>query len=96
METLMLGLVLIVLALAIPISAAEMFKRWVGYKEAELAARGNSTEQQALADRVKVLERIVTDKGFDVAQQIEALREERRLDTINSGVPLNLSSRETA
>ena len=26
------------------------------------------------ADRVKVLERIVTDKGFNVAQQIEELR----------------------
>ena len=29
------------------------------------------------ADRVKVLERIVTDKGYTVADQIEALREPR-------------------
>jgi hypothetical protein len=32
-----------------------------------------------LEDRVRVLERIVTDKGYDVATQIEALRDQRRL-----------------
>ena len=32
------------------------------------------------ADRVQVLERIVTDKGYDVAAQIEALRDVRAHD----------------
>ena len=56
----------------------------------------SSTEQQSLqaenaelreqlghfADRVKVLERIVTDKGYEVAAQIEALRDTRNSDTL--------------
>jgi hypothetical protein len=33
---------------------------------------------EALQDRVQVLERIVTDGGYDVATQIEALREKPR------------------
>jgi len=33
-----------------------------------------------LEDRLRVLERIVTDKGYDVATQIEALRDTRRVD----------------
>jgi hypothetical protein len=34
----------------------------------------------ALEERVRVLERIVTDKGYDVAVQIEALRDSRRVE----------------
>jgi hypothetical protein len=41
---------------------------------------------ETLQDRVQVLERIVTDKGYDVATQIEALRDSRQ----DSGMPLNL------
>ena len=37
-------------------------------------------ELSAYADRTKVLERIVTDKGYDVATQIEALRDARRTE----------------
>ena len=33
-----------------------------------------------LEQRVRVLERIVTDKGYDVATQIEALRDQRRIE----------------
>ena len=33
-----------------------------------------------LEDRVKVLERIVTDKGYDLAHQIEALRDQREVE----------------
>ena len=40
-------------------------------------------ELSAYADRTKVLERIVTDKGYDVAAQIEALREDRALDDLS-------------
>jgi hypothetical protein len=35
---------------------------------------------RALEERVRVLERIVTDKGYDVATQIEALRDARRVE----------------
>lgn len=31
----------------------------------------------AVTDRLRVLERIVTDEGYDVASQIEALRDDR-------------------
>ena len=40
----------------------------------------NATTNTALEDRVRVLERIVTDKGYDVATQIEALRDARKVD----------------
>jgi hypothetical protein len=33
-----------------------------------------------LQDRVRVLERIVTDRGYDVATQIDALRDQRRVE----------------
>ncbi len=39
------------------------------------ATKALRDENGQLADRVRVLERIVTDKGYDVATQIEALRE---------------------
>ena len=46
---------------------------------AENAAQYASRNTQ-LEDRVRVLERIVTDKGYDVATQIEALRDARKID----------------
>ena len=39
-------------------------------------------ELSAYADRTKVLERIVTDKGYDVAAQIEALRDSRPTEAL--------------
>jgi hypothetical protein len=33
-----------------------------------------------MEDRIRVLERIVTDGGYDVATQIEALRDQRRVE----------------
>jgi len=51
---------------------------------AERAAQ-NATNNTALEDRVRVLERIVTDKGYDVATQIEALRDARKVDALLEG-----------
>ena len=48
---------------------------------AEKAAQ-YASHNQALEDRVRVLERIVTDKGYDVATQIEALRDARRTEAL--------------
>ena len=52
---------------------------------AGVADRGKSDPQQArqiaeLQERVQVLERIVTDGGYDLAHKIEALRDERSAD----------------
>jgi hypothetical protein len=46
-------------------------------------------EVEHYRDRVRVLERIVTDGGFVTAAQIEALRNEE-----SSGVPLELGRKE--
>ena len=54
---------------------------------AETAAQYASRNQE-LEDRFRVLERIVTDKGYDVATQIEALRDARRTEAL-------LEARET-
>lgn len=52
------------------------------------ATAENSAEKAAqyvsrigeMEDRIRVLERIVTDGGYDVATQIEALRDTRRVE----------------
>ena len=62
---------------------AEMQVRHTAESAAQYAARN-----QELEDRVRVLERIVTDKGYDVATQIEALRDARRTEAL-------LEARET-
>lgn len=46
---------------------------------AEKAAQ-YAAHNQKLEERVRVLERIVTDKGYDVATQIEALRDARNVE----------------
>ncbi|PKP93529.1 MAG: hypothetical protein CVT77_05285 [Alphaproteobacteria bacterium HGW-Alphaproteobacteria-16] len=67
----------------------EMFKRWLKHKEKMAEALSAQTAEKAaqyaahterLEQRVRVLERIVTDKGIDVADQIERLRDERPLN----------------
>ncbi|MEM7664933.1 MAG: hypothetical protein AAF250_03680 [Pseudomonadota bacterium] len=62
-------------------------------QSAEKAAQYASQVQQ-LEDRVQVLERIVTDRGYDVATQIEALRDTRAVEETGSGVPLDMSQKE--
>lgn len=72
-------------AIAVLISGVEMFKRFMAYKEAKLMAQGTAAENRALIARIEVLERIVTDRGHDLAGEIEALR---RAETQDAGVPL--------
>jgi hypothetical protein len=62
---------------------------------AEKAAQ-YAAQVQTLEDRVRVLERIVTDKGYDVASQIEALRDTREVEQTGSGMPLNIARQEKA
>ncbi len=68
---------------------SEMFKRWLSHKEIMAQALNAQTAEKAaqyaaqterLEHRVRVLERIVTDRGLGVADEIERLRDERPLN----------------
>jgi hypothetical protein len=72
----------------IPIVAilAGVMKRWISLKEREIDhLQRDAVEKQAryaamterLEQRVRVLERIATDKGIDVSDEIERLRDAR-------------------
>lgn len=89
-------------ALCIPIVAiwskhqqriAEMQVGATAEQTAEKAAQ-YASQIQRLEDRVQVLERIVTDRGYDIATQIEALRDTRRVDENSAGMPLGLDRKE--
>jgi hypothetical protein len=99
-----IGLVAVMGVFGIPIVAIwtkhreKMIDRHVGATaeaSAERAAQYASHTQE-LEDRVRVLERIVTDRGYDVATQIEALRDTRRVEEPGAGVPLGFDKREKA
>lgn len=47
----------------------------------------------AMQDRMIVLEKIVTDRGYSLAEEIEALRDRRKADE-GTGVPLGLGKKE--
>ena len=51
-------------------------------------------EVAELKDRVKVLERLVTDRGYSLSEEIEALRDAPSNGERSSGVPLNVSQKE--
>jgi len=98
----MLALLIPIIALSIPIVAiwtkhqqklAEMQIETTASASAEKAAQ-YATQIQRLEDRVQVLERIVTDRGYDVATQIEALRDSRSVEDRDSGMPLTSGTRE--
>ena len=72
----------------IPLAAIGIapFKIWLRVKERQIDAQTSLTAEKTaqyaahterLEARVRVLEQIVTDKGFDTAAQIEALRTPR-------------------
>ena len=98
----MLALLIPIIALSIPIVAiwtkhqqklAEMQIETTASASAEKAAQ-YATQIQRLEDRVQGLERIVTDRGYDVATQIEALRDSRSVEDRDSGMPLTSGTRE--
>lgn len=97
-----LALMIPIIALCIPMVAiwskhkqkiAEMQLDATASHTAEKAAQYASKVQQ-LEDRVRVLERIVTDEGYNVASQIEALRDTRAVEEAGSGIPLDIAARE--
>lgn len=67
-------------------------KPWIKYKQEQLKVQTQMTAEKAaqyaahterLEKRVRVLERIVTDKGADLAGQIENLRDEPETKELN-------------
>ena len=76
------------IVVGIPVIAgvlADMYKRHLRFKERQLELTSAHTAEKAaqyaaqtdrLEQRVRVLERIVTDKGIVVADEIEKLRDE--------------------
>lgn len=102
MDVAQIGVMIPIIALMIPIVAiwtkhqqkmAEMQVGATAEQTAEKAAQYVG-QIQRLEDRVQVLERIVTDRGYDIATQIEALRDQRRVDGMGAGVPLGLENKE--
>lgn len=98
---LLIPIVAIVMGISIPITAIKMKSR-ERIEQMRLAAANNrdtprddgkSARQDArieqLEDRLAVLERIVTDRSYDLAHQIEALRDD-------GGMPLHLDRQPAA
>jgi hypothetical protein len=70
----------------IPIAAisAGVLRRWFRLKERQLEAQTNQTAEKTaqyaahterLEQRMRVLERIITDKGMEISDEIESLRD---------------------
>lgn len=85
------GVLIPIFGMMIPIVAilATVASKWFKLREKELEHQSTMTAEKAaqyaahterLEQRVRVLERIATDKGVDVAAEIEALRDERPLN----------------
>ncbi|PIW55287.1 MAG: hypothetical protein COW16_07025 [Sphingomonadales bacterium CG12_big_fil_rev_8_21_14_0_65_65_10] len=78
-------MVFVVAILAIVLGIGnDAFQRWLRHKEKQLELMADKTAEQAaqyaakaekLEQRVRVLERIATDTGADLATQIEDLRD---------------------
>ena len=74
---------LLVLLFAFAIGIAP-FKMWIRIKERQLEQQSQMTAEKTaqyaahterLEQRMRVLERIITDKGVDLADEIESLRD---------------------
>lgn len=102
MDPIMIPILGIVFGCTIPVVAI-----WAKHKQKIAQMQINSTadataekaaqyasQVQSLENRVQVLERIVTDRGYDVATQIEALRDTREVEQSDAGVPLNIAKKE--
>jgi hypothetical protein len=82
---LILGFFFIVVGIPVILGVGgDMYKRHLKFKEKQLEAISNETAEKAaqyaahterLEQRMRVLERIVTDRGLEVADEIEKLRD---------------------
>ena len=82
---------------------------WIGsqkkLEEKRIAATAEASSEKAaqyatqvarLEDRVQVLERIIIDRGYDIATQIEALRDTKKVEDQGAGIPLDIGTKERA
>ena len=81
-------IIIVAVAVGLPlslISVVEVYKRHLLHKERQLELMADRTAEKAaqyaaqverLEERMRVVERIATDSGVNVARQIENLREE--------------------
>jgi len=86
-QSFVLGFFFIVVGIPVILGVGgDMFRRWLKHKEKMAEALSAQTAEKAaqyaahterLEQRVRVLERIVTDKGVDLADEIERLRDDR-------------------
>ncbi|MEM6748722.1 MAG: hypothetical protein AAF608_14995 [Pseudomonadota bacterium] len=70
-----------------------------GAESQRLQAENRELHQKldAMQDRMIVLEKIVTDKGYSLAEEIEALRDTPSTGASgDTGVPLNFNTKEKA
>ncbi|WP_439566762.1 hypothetical protein [Sphingopyxis sp.] len=83
--TFVLGFFFIVVGIPVILGiGGDMYRRHLKFKEKQLTLLSNETAEKAaqyaahterLEQRVRVLERIITDKGVEVADEIEKLRD---------------------
>lgn len=83
------GVFIPILALMIPIVAViakQIVQPWLALREKQIETEASLIAEKAaqyaaqterLEQRVRVLERITTDRGIDIAEEIEALRIDR-------------------
>ena len=84
-----------ILALCIPIVAVVgtlIIKPWLAHREKAMEIEARMVAEKAaqyaahterLEQRVRVLERIVTDKGIALSDEIDKLRDDRPADPLN-------------
>jgi hypothetical protein len=87
MDSTMIVFFIIVVGIPVLVGVGgDVVKRWIRLKERQLELTSAQTAEKAaqyaahterLEQRVRVLERIVTDKGIDLADEIERLRDDR-------------------
>jgi hypothetical protein len=87
MDVTMIVFFLIVVGLPVLLGVGgDVMKRWIKMKERQMELTSQMTAEKAaqyaahterLEQRVRVLERIATDKGIDLADEIERLRDDR-------------------
>lgn len=82
-----LGILVLIIIMSLPIFGMALtgFKRWAELKERQMELQSKETAERTaqyaaqterLAQRVRVLERIITDSGFTTATEIDQLRDE--------------------
>jgi hypothetical protein len=86
MDDEIMALALILMVVVIPVVlgvGADIFKRWLAYREKQLELMADRSAEKAahyaekverLDARMQVLERIATDRGQQLAMEIEDLR----------------------